>query len=200
MQVSRLVRLGVAPRLNPRYLFERALEYPSVAREDVGLEGLVVHVDHPDVLFAVEPRSVARRIGVGVAAEGALVHRALGDVRERRLLIDHLPHQVEPARSRRPVGGHLAEVPVLRHGFTLHPVPPRDLAEVRLGPRLPVHIHLSHRVPSIRSPFRAALERRMLRWLGWDRPIGAVLASGEFAIIFVLTKTPPSALRFSRLP
>lgn len=87
MQVSRLVRLGVAPRLNPRYLFEWALEYPSVAREDVGLEGLVVRVDHSDVLFAVEPRSVARRIGVGVATEGALVHRALGDVRERRYFV-----------------------------------------------------------------------------------------------------------------
>lgn len=196
MQVSRLVRLGVAPRLNPRYLFERALEYPSVAREDVGLEGLVVRVDHPDVLFAVEPRSVARGSASAWRRRGRSCTVLLVTSGSAAFSSTTSLTKSNPLGR----GGLSAGTsPRCRYFVTVfRSIPCLRATSLKFG-LAPVCLYI-FTSPIASPPSGPPFERRMLRWLGWVRPIGAALASGEFAIIFVLTKTPPSALRLSWLP
>ena len=93
-------------------------------------------------------RPVTRQRRVVVQVQQHLVHPLLRRPGQDGLRLDDRPHALERALSVGPAVLHLAALPpVLGHGVPVQAVPPRYVAEVRLGPGGPVHAQLAHHVP-----------------------------------------------------
>ena len=107
------------------------------------------------------PVAGQRRVAVPVGQQ--LVDGALGHPGQLGLRLDHRPHALEGALALGPAVLHLRPLlPVFRDRVPVQAVPPRYVAEVRLGPGGPVHVQLAHHVPlHPRSSRRVAV-------LGWS--------------------------------
>lgn len=93
-------------------------------------------------------RPVTRQRRIVVQVQQHLVHPLLRRPGQDGLRLDDRPHALERALSVGPAVPRLAALPpVLGHGVPVQAVPPRHVAEVRLGPGGPVHAQLAHHVP-----------------------------------------------------
>ena len=93
-------------------------------------------------------RPVTRQRRIVVQVQQHLVHPLLRRPGQDGLRLDDRPHALERALSVGPAVPRLAALPpVLGHGVPVQAVPPRYVAEVRLGPGGPVHAQLAHHVP-----------------------------------------------------